>query len=296
MSNNQLPADNNAMDIIPREATPSFDDLVALIEKNFKDYLRRSQAFTDAEIEDGWERYKAINHLYQDELKAQSAVWVKAETKPEHNVGVLVFIPGEDNHITSGMWDVSNEWVLLDEYRTPEEDVTHWMPLPDLPEGYSRNELPEEWIRQLKQIARKELGMPVEQPEIDWKARHDELKAQLDRLAGKATDFANVAEWGINEVTEQYVALKEKSDRMEAALNQIISPILYLQKEAEKEGCKLDGAYAYQLANNAEYLKGIAREALAWKGEEYPKLTPEQIVERKAAIEWYRNPSGEGGG
>lgn len=65
----------------------------------------------------------------------QGIGWVKAETKPEHNVGVLVFIPGEDNHITSGMWDISNEWVLLDEYRTPEEEVTHWMPLPGLPEG-----------------------------------------------------------------------------------------------------------------------------------------------------------------
>src|SRR4051812_16476752 len=57
----------------------------------------------------------------------QGIGWVKADTKPEHNAGVLVFIPGEDNHITSGMWDISNEWVLLDEYRTPEEEVTHWM-------------------------------------------------------------------------------------------------------------------------------------------------------------------------
>jgi hypothetical protein len=66
--------------------------------------------------------------------------WKSAEIKPEHNVGVLVFIPGEDNHITSGMWDISNKWVLLDEYRTPEEEVTHWMPLPAFPEGYTWNE------------------------------------------------------------------------------------------------------------------------------------------------------------
>lgn len=46
--------------------------------------------------------------------------WVPVSIKPVHNVGVLVFIPDEDDHITSGMWDVSNKWVLLDEYRTPE--------------------------------------------------------------------------------------------------------------------------------------------------------------------------------
>jgi hypothetical protein len=59
--------------------------------------------------------------------------WNSAEIKPPHNVGVLVFIPDEDNHITSGMWDISNKWVLLDEYRTPECEVTHWMPLPNPP-------------------------------------------------------------------------------------------------------------------------------------------------------------------
>lgn len=55
---------------------------------------------------------------------------VKENGYPEHNLGVLVFIPGEDNHMTSGMWDIDNKWVLLDEYRVPEEEVTHWTYLP----------------------------------------------------------------------------------------------------------------------------------------------------------------------
>lgn len=95
-----------------------------------------------------------LNH--PDESEAPQ--WTPADIKPEHNVGVLVFIPGEDNHITSGMWDVSNEWVLLDEYRTPEEEVTHWMPLPSFPEGYSWNEIPADWVNTFKQIAKEELG------------------------------------------------------------------------------------------------------------------------------------------
>jgi hypothetical protein len=53
---------------------------------------------------------------------------------------VLVFIPKEDFHITSGMWDVSNKWVLLDEYRVPDCEVTHWMQLPDIPEEYKKEQ------------------------------------------------------------------------------------------------------------------------------------------------------------
>lgn len=74
--------------------------------------------------------------------------WYCAETsKPEKNVGVLVLIPAEGNHITSGMWDIDNKWVLLDDYRVvpsekPEMDgdkeispsiVVYWRPLPALP-------------------------------------------------------------------------------------------------------------------------------------------------------------------
>jgi hypothetical protein len=61
--------------------------------------------------------------------------WIKSSDRmPEYNVSVMVFIPEEDNHITSGMWDISNKWVLLDEYRVPLSEVTYWaemLPEPD---------------------------------------------------------------------------------------------------------------------------------------------------------------------
>lgn len=60
--------------------------------------------------------------------------WIKSSDRmPEFNVGVLVFIPEEDHHITTGMWDVSKKWVLLDEYRIPQSEVTYWMPMPEEP-------------------------------------------------------------------------------------------------------------------------------------------------------------------
>lgn len=46
---------------------PSFDEMVGLLEKLFKDGLEMTKAFTTEEIEAGWVRYKTLNHLYKDE-------------------------------------------------------------------------------------------------------------------------------------------------------------------------------------------------------------------------------------
>jgi len=72
--------------------------------------------------------------------------WIEVtpETYPPKNKGVLVFIPDEDFHVTSGMWDVDNKWVLLDEYRVPECPVTHWMESPQIPEPYRTQQI-ESW-------------------------------------------------------------------------------------------------------------------------------------------------------
>lgn len=60
--------------------------------------------------------------------------WIKSSDRlPEYNISVLVYIPEEDHHITTGMWDVSKKWVLLDEYRIPKSEVTYWRPMVEKP-------------------------------------------------------------------------------------------------------------------------------------------------------------------
>lgn len=60
--------------------------------------------------------------------------WIRSSDKlPEYNVSVLVYIPEEDHHITTGMWDISKKWVLLDEYRVPISEVTYWRQMVERP-------------------------------------------------------------------------------------------------------------------------------------------------------------------
>lgn len=137
---------------------PHFQSVFVRIEgvKSIAAWHKDHERFVD----DAGDFHPADQVKWLDESPApvEYPIWLEADTKPEHNVGVLVFIPGEDNHITSGMWDISNEWVLLDEYRTPEEEVTHWMPLPAFPEGYPHDMLSDEWVSTLKAIAKEELA------------------------------------------------------------------------------------------------------------------------------------------
>lgn len=84
------------------------------------------------------------NHIFKTMNKLHiSPQWISVKERlPEFNVSVLVFIPEEDNHITTGMWDVSKKWVLLDEYRVPKSDITYWQEMVDMPEDKSYTKSP----------------------------------------------------------------------------------------------------------------------------------------------------------
>ena len=81
MSEKKYPIGGYAPDSDARAQAPIFDEIVGLIEKLFKDSLEMTKAFTAEEIEQGWQRYKTLNHLYQDEIPQQGSVWVKASDR-----------------------------------------------------------------------------------------------------------------------------------------------------------------------------------------------------------------------
>ncbi|MAE82814.1 MAG: hypothetical protein CMB80_08780 [Flammeovirgaceae bacterium] len=57
--------------------------------------------------------------------------------------------------------------------------------------------------------------------------------------------------------------LTADNTRFRQALERIANPVKYMQAEAEREGNELNGAMAFQLSNDPEYLKRIAELALA---------------------------------
>ncbi|WP_228267877.1 hypothetical protein [Acinetobacter oleivorans] len=80
----------------------------------------------------------------------------------------------------------------------------------------------------------------------------------------------------LNEAFQRSVAREEElQKRVEAlvlALDQIAYPIPHMQKEAELNGCELNGYWAVKMSEDHTYSKDIARRALekeqALKGEE----------------------------
>lgn len=105
--------------------------------------------------------------------------WFKSSDQlPEENVSVLVFIPEEDNHVTTGMWDVSKKWVLLDDYRIPLSEVTFWRPIDyKLPENkeYKSRFVEMSGLYLIAQERTRQLTEEGFTPERDDKYMDDEL-------------------------------------------------------------------------------------------------------------------------
>lgn len=99
-----------------------------------------------------------------------------------------------------------------------------------------------------------------------------QLPAELKK---KIIDKANNYEWednpeavrsayidGATDYAELLAEAQGRITTLEAALNNIVYPIKYLQDKANLEGAQIDGIYAIGLSVDAEFLKGIAKEAL----------------------------------
>ncbi len=101
---------------------------------NYEGHSPSSDGHGWVEMDSGGSWYHKDKVIEAMEEFAAQDKWISVDVDlPPFNLGVMVFIPLENNHITAGMLDISLDWVLLDEYRTPECEVTHWMELPNAP-------------------------------------------------------------------------------------------------------------------------------------------------------------------
>jgi hypothetical protein len=80
---------------------------------------------------------------------------------------------------------------------------------------------------------------------------------------GKPIDEGWMISWFANALMRGYDEHAGKASGMVEALHDIAEPVQALQRMAEADGLTLDGAAAIRLANDANYLRGIARAAIA---------------------------------
>ena len=87
----------------------------------------------------------------------------------------------------------------------------------------------------------------------------------IDKIKCLLIDFEN-NDKTLDEAAKELLLLFSDSKRCEmlaiAALNNIAHPIKYLQNEAEKDGCILNGCMVIQLTQNPDFYIEIAEKAL----------------------------------
>ena len=86
--------------------------------------------------------------------------------------------------------------------------------------------------------------------------------SECDEL-NKDTSFAHsLAEKAWNYRQIEVDELQKRVDALTLALDQIAYPIPHMQKEAELNGCELNGYWAVKMSEDHTYSKNIARRAL----------------------------------
>ena len=113
-------------------------------------------------------------------------------------------------------------------------------------------------------------GMPL----ADWFERKEdavftvEARVALPYWLGEVkrlrelTDALGDEVLGANaDLAKANIALRTENERLREALDEIANPVKHMRDEAERKGARLNGL-AIQLANNAAFLRNIARDAL----------------------------------
>ena len=83
-------------------------------------------------------------------------------------------------------------------------------------------------------------------------------QSKIDELTKQRDSFIKAYEIEMDESVE----LQKRLDALTLALDQIAYPIPHMQKEAELNGCELNGYWAVKMSEDHTYSKDIARRAL----------------------------------
>lgn len=90
------------------------------------------------------------------------------------------------------------------------------------------------------------------------------LKADIELANSGRSEYFRMFNEGLHKIESlisENAKLKAENDRLRGALSEIVSPISYMQNRL-KEGEQLNGIYAVKLADDANYLRGIAANAI----------------------------------
>jgi dynactin complex subunit len=94
---------------------------------------------------------------------------------------------------------------------------------------------------------------------IDLYAMRVRFTTNEKRIKELLVEFGN--EFAAQEVEAAIAETKKQRDELLEALKNITDPIGYMRSKL-KDGEQLNGHYAIQLANDAQYLRGIAEAAI----------------------------------
>lgn len=94
------------------------------------------------------------------------------------------------------------------------------------------------------------------------KTNTETLIKALHILANDIESEDGVANAAIAEGAQRLEELHDMNKKLLYALNDITEPLTYMKRKADEEGLRLSGM-AYSISQDPEYLKEIAREAIA---------------------------------
>ena len=103
--------------------------------------------------------------------------------------------------------------------------------------------------------------LPVNIAWITWQEKETKLKSLNLYFKNMHLKFLNM-ELDYKDELKQKLDLQKRVDALTLALEQIAYPIPHMQKEAELNGCELNGYWAVKMSEDHTYSKDIARRAL----------------------------------